>query len=51
MILSRDSGSTLDANIVTGGYFLMPVKLTNTGKSRTWNCSLPFNIVVEPVND
>lgn len=44
MILSRDSGSTLDANIVTGGYFLMPVKLTNTGKSRTWNCSLPFNI-------
>ena len=47
MILSRDSGSTLEADIVTGGYFLMPVKLTNTGKSRTWNCSLPFNVVVE----
>ena len=34
----------LSDDVITGGYYLVPVKLPNGKSTRTWNCSLPFNV-------
>ena len=43
MTLARAEDSPLDDSVVTAGFFLMPMKI---GK-RSWNASLPFNLVGE----
>lgn len=44
MILSRSASTMLSDDVITGGYYLVPVKLPNGKSTRTWNCSLPFNV-------
>ena len=53
LLLSRsaESSEALSGMAWTAGHCLAPaIKLNNTGKSRTWKASLPFN-VIESVGD
>ena len=45
MLFNRDAAAPVDDNVWSAGYFLMP-----TLKNKSWQASLPFNIIATPVD-